>query len=206
MREVLQRLLHRVEAFAGGMEYSRELAKAKQSFFNPVGAPGEKGENAEVELSNFIEWFVFDHKMENSGNVWSEFMRYKGAECTSEELEVLKQLNHQNYSLFLVKKADQEKALVRDLVSNQKYKPVQGLSRGLQKGDYFLGRIIIIDKKFYFSEATFFLPRSISEIFLERAKLVRKNRLDKDAFIEELRGLAMKSYRYPRMKLEELYK
>ena len=206
MIEVLLRLLHRVEAYAGGQEFARELAKAKEKFFSPVGAPGEKGENAEVELSNFIEWFVFDRKLENGGNVWAEFMRYCGAECTNEELEVLKQINHQNYSLYLVKTADPERAVVKDLVSNQKYTPVQGLSRGLHKGDYFLGRIVIIDKKYYFSEATFFLPRSISKIFLERAKLVRKKRLNKDQFIEELRGLAMKSFRYPRMKLEELYK
>lgn len=206
MKEIILRLLHRIEAFAGGQEFSRELAKAKQNFFSPVGAPGENGANAEMELSNFIEWFVFEHKLEAGGNVWSEFLRYRGAECTEEELETLKQMNHQVYSLFLVKKADPESAVVTDLASNQKYKRVQGLSRGLQKGDYFMGRIMIIDKKFYLSEATFFLPRTVSEIFLERAKKVRKQKLGKDEFMEDLRGLAMKSYRYPRMKLEELYK
>jgi hypothetical protein len=206
MIEVLLRLLHRVEAFAGGQEYTRELARAKQSFFSPVGAPGEKGENAEVELSNFIEWFVFDHKLAAGGSIWTEFIRFKGAECTDEELEVLKQLDHQNYSLYLVNKADPEQAAVTDLASKKKFKPVKGLSRGLQKGDYFLGRIIIINEKFFFTEAVFFMPRNISKIFLELAKKTRKGRMDKDKFVEDLRSLAMKSIRYPRMKLEELYK
>jgi hypothetical protein len=206
MKEVMIKLLHLIEAHAGGPEFADELARAKVNFFSPVGAPGEKGANAEVELSNFIEWFVFNWPVSDAVNIWAKFLRHKGAECSPEELDILKQLNHQNYSLFLVKKIGPEKTAVIDLISQTKYKPVHGLSSGLNVGDLFLGRLITINNKFYLSEGAFFLPRGLSKFYRRRTKAVRKRQVKRDDFLEELRGVAMKSYRYPRMKLEEFYK
>jgi len=205
MKEVLLKLLHLIEAYAGGPEFEGELARAKENFFNPVGAPGGKGANAEVELANFIEWFIFNWPVSDAINLWAKFLRYKGAEVSPEELDVLKQLNHQNYSLFLVKKIGPEKTAVFDLISKTKYKPVHELSPGLHLGDFFLGRLITINEKFYFSEASFFLPRTLKKFYERRSKMARRQQIKRDDFIEELRGAAMKSYRYPRMKLEEFY-
>jgi len=204
----LQRLLHKIEEYAGGLEFAPELKAAKQKFFNPVGAPGKNGvrEDAEVELSNFIEWFVFDWKLPDGQNIWAKFLRFKAAEYDASDLDLLKQMNHQNYSLFLVKKTGKDKACVADLVSKRKYRPVQGLSPSLQPGDLLLGRLLTINGRYFFTEALFFIPRSLQKIYQGRAKMVRKGKMDREQFAEELRAAAMKTIRYPRMKLEELYK
>ena len=204
----LQRLLHKLEEYAGGLEFAQELKTAKQKFFNPVGTPGKNGarEDTEVELANFIEWFVFDWKLPDGQNLWAKFLRFKAAGYDASDLEILKQMNHQQYSLFLVKKNSPGKACVADLVSKKKYRPVQGLSPSLQAGDLFLGRLLTINGQYFFTEAFFFAPRPLGELYERRAKLVRKGKMDREQFLEELRNSVIKAIRYPRMKLEEIYR
>ena len=196
----------KIEEYAGSLEYASELTRAKKQFFAPVGAPGENGANAEVELGNFIEWFVFTWALPDGLSIWSKYLRFQGTEHTPEELEILKQMDHQIYSLFLVKKDAPGRETAVDIVTGKKYQPVHELSAGLYRGDYFVGRLIIINNEYFFTEALFFIPKRLEKIFKARAKLVRKGKLGHDLFVEELRALAMKSFRYPRMKLEELFK
>lgn len=208
MNNALPRLLHAIEEYAGGLEYGHELKQAKEKFFSPVGAPGKNGAraDAELELANFIEWFIFDWKLPDGESIWANFVRFRGAKLDPEDLDALKQLSRQNYSLFLVKKTGPGKTAVKDMVSGETFKPVQNLVGALRRGDMFLGRMITINGQYYFTEAIFVIPRSLEKIYKPRAKLVRKGGLRKDEFTDELRGLAMKTIRYPRMKLEEFYK
>jgi len=204
--EILQKLLQRIEEYAGSEEYALELERAKERFFNPVGKPNEKVETSETELANFIEWFIFDWRLPDGHNLWSKFLRYKGRELSPIELEVLKQIGHQIYSLFQVQAKNSERSRVKDLISGIQYKAVHNLSSALQKGDYFLGRMMVVEEKFYLTEAFFFLPKAMHKFYAKRIKMVRRNKFSKEEFLEELRGLAMKSSRYPRMRLEEFYR
>jgi len=206
MKTLLANLVRKIEEFAGSLEFASELTRAKKQFFAPVGAPGENGANAEVELSNFIEWFVFNWSLPDGLNVWAKYLRFQGTEHTPEELDLLKQMDHQIYSLFLVKKDKPGKEAVADIVTGKKYQPVHELSAGLHRGDYFVGRLMLINDGYFFTEALFFIPKRLEKIFKVSAKMVRKSKLSSDVFVEELRALAMKSFRYPRMKLEELFK
>ena len=131
MKTLLANLVRNIEEFAGSLEFASELTRAKKQFFAPVGAPGENGANAEVELSNFIEWFVFNWSLPDGLNVWAKYLRFQGSEHTPEELDLLKQMDHQIYSLFLVKKDKPGKEAVADIVTGKKYQPVHELSAGL---------------------------------------------------------------------------
>ena len=184
-----------------------ELKEAKEKFFAGVGQPGEKGAraDAEVELSNFIEWFIFDWKLPDGQSVWAYFMRFKAAEFDPQELEVLRQLSHQVYSMFYVKRIG-AKATVRDIVSKKAYKPIQDLTPALQPGDLFLGRLFEVNGKYFFAEAFFVVPRSLQEIYKPHSKLVRKGKMRQDDFTDEVRNLTMKTIRYPKMKVVEFHK
>ena len=207
MSAVLQRLLHKIEEYAGDPEFAPELKAAKEKFFAGVGQPGEKGAkaDAEVELSNFIEWFIFDWKLPDGQSIWAKFIRFKGAEFDPDELDILKQLDHQVYSLFHVKRIG-EKAAVKDIVSRKSYRPISNLTPAVQPGDLFLGRMIAINGKYFFTEAIFMIPRALEEIYKPHSKLVRKGKMGQDDFTDEVRGLTMKTIRYPKMKVVEFHK
>jgi len=205
MKQVLSQLLQKIELYAGEERFAQELERAKEKFFNPVGFASENGEIAELELANFIEWFIFDWKLEQDKSLWEKFLEEKGDELELIEKETLKEFSSQKYSLFLVKKIAPGQAKVKDLLSKEKFNPVYGLSAGIEKGDFILARIVFSAGQACFTEAFFYLPRTLAKFYQKKARLVRKKQLEKNKFLEELRSIAIKFQRYPRMKLEEYY-
>jgi len=206
MTTVSSQLLHQILEYAGRDNFKAELELCKQKFFNAVGVPGESAPTTESELANFIEWFVFDWPLPGGVKLWEKFLKEESAGLDAIALETLKSFASQNYSLFQLKKTRSAAATVRELVSGRKLKEAYGLPSALQIGELFLGRVIEVAGQFFFTEALFYLPRSLAPYLERGSKLVRKNKLDRGNFLEELKIISIKAARYPRMKLEEIYK
>jgi hypothetical protein len=206
MNTTLQKILHRVEEYAGNEEFGRDLNQAKEHFFSPVGIPGERGSNPEIELLNFIEWFIFEWPLADGLRIWEKFRGNTNGGFSAEEMEMLNSFSTYNYALFQLKKADPENMTVLDVIADQKIKKVVGMGTALRPGDYFLARLVFFRGQPVMTEALFILPKNMSKLFIRKAKMVRKGKSGKALTVEELRGLAMKAVRYPRMKLEEMYK
>ncbi len=205
MKQILSQILDKIELYAGEERFAQELERAKEKFFNPVGFASENSEIAELELANFIEWFIFDWKLEEGKSLWEKFFKEQGENLTPLEKTLLEGFAHQFYSLFLVKKITNQQAVVKDIITRKKINPVYGLSAGIEKGDFILARIVFPAGQACFTEAFFYLPRTLAKFYQKKARLVRKNQLEKEKFLEELRSIAIKFQRYPRMKLEEYY-
>jgi len=206
MSSILSQVLHKVLAYAGQDNFKAELELAKQKFFNPVGIPGENGTTTESELANFIEWFVFEWPLPGEVKIYEKYLKEESKSLDAIELEFLKSFESQNYSIFQIKKFKPPTAKIRELVSKQKYREVYGLPPALQAGDFILGRLLNVNDQYFFSEALLYLPRNLAKYLERRAKMVRTGKLERGNFLEELKVIAVKSARYPRMRLEELYK
>ncbi len=206
MTTVLSQVLRQVLEYAGRENFKAELEFCKQKFFHPVGIPGESAETVESELANFIEWFVFDWPLPGGIKLWEKFLKEESAGLDAIARETLKSFASQNYSSFQLKKIRPPAAVARELVSGRKFKEVYGVPPALQAGDFFLGRMIEVAGQFFFTEAFLYLPRNLAKYLERRAKLVKKGKLDRGNFVEELKIISIKGSRYPRMKLEEMYK
>ncbi len=206
MNSILSQVLRKVLEYAGRDNFKAELELAKQKYFNPVGIPGESGNTAELELANFIEWFIFDWPLPGQVQIREKYLREESGSLDAIEMETLKSFAGQNYSVFELKKLKPPMAIVRELVSKQKFKEAYGLPTALREGDFILARLINVNGQYFFSEAFLYIPRNLSKYLWRRAKLVRKQELDRETFLEELKVIAIKAARYPRLKLEELCK
>jgi len=206
MSTILSQVLHKLLSYAGQENFKAELELAKKKFFNPVGIPGENGETTEIELANFIEWFVFDWKLPGSIKLYEKYLKEESKALDAIEKEYLKSFASYNYSLFQILKLKDRIAKVKEIISGQKFKEVYGLVPALEEKDFILARLINVQGQYFFTDALFYLPRGMAKYYLRRAKLVRKQKLDREKFLEEMKVIAIKSARYPRMKLEEIYK
>ena len=204
MKELLSKLLQRIEEYAGEEQFALALKEAKNNFFDQLGIPQENSESAELELANFIEWFIFDFPLEDGKRLWQKFLEEKQNELEPIEKNALGDFSRQIYGLFEIKKILPEKAVVKELVSKKKFDPVYGLEVNLKAGDLVLARVLNISGSLFFTNTFFYLPSELKKFCRKKIRLVRKNKLPKEEFFKELKAIAIKSIRYPRMKLKEL--
>ena len=124
MSTILSNVLHKVLEYAGQENFKAELELAKQKFFNPVGIPGENGTTTELELANFIEWFVFQWNLPGEVKIYEKYLKEETKGLDAIELLALRSFAQQAYSIFQIKKINSAVAKVKELIGKQKFAEV----------------------------------------------------------------------------------
>lgn len=208
MKEDFARVLRHLQEYIGRAELAEEISRAKKGYFEQIGSPREGEAFLEMRLTSFIEWFIFDRKIDRKNMTpVALFLKERSEQLTDQEKELLESLRNSVHSLFKVKKKKDGKAVIRDLFSGKKYKNVEGLPPSLSKGDVAEARIVPMPGGgFHFTDAYCYHPPRSHRFLVQELKRARKNGDDLEGLLRQFMSMSSKWERYPRMKLAEIYK
>lgn len=207
MSEELEPCLRRLHEFISQPEFSEELGRAKAGYFEQVGAPKDGEPFVEMRLASFIEWFLFERRLDGRRQTPVElYLSRHGPELSGPERELCLALTKTVHRLFQVKKLKPPGAVLVDLLDRKKFKEVRHLPKNLHAGDIAELRLVPMGQAYVATEAYCYHPAEAHKFILAAAKRARKNGDDPVGLMRRLMAMSTKWERYPRMKISEIYK
>jgi len=203
-REAFEKTL---QEFSDGL-YLPEIEKAKYEFFAASGVIHEDNSNFLERINLFLDWYVFDRKLDNDDLTPLKFFCEKhGASFTQEEKDFLEGMNNFISSVFFVKSVNKERVKVKDLFTGQVYKVSDNYVINLvNKGDVFQGRLIPLNDKNIFSRGFCFHPQeTIGYIKSEIKKIKNMGHVYHTAFMARLALMKLKTEEYAHVPVGHIY-
>lgn len=140
MEKYIETLIH----FASSGRYQPELLVAREEYFAKMGQVSEEEDNYEAKLRGFIDWYLFDRPLADTGKPPVDVFYEKFIRTFSEEDEqIYGDFRKSIQSLFIVKKSDENGVTVKDLISKKKYFVEDEMPEGFFKEEIFQGRLIL---------------------------------------------------------------
>jgi len=203
-REVFDKIL---QDFGTGT-YKPEIEKAKYEFFAVSGSVHEDNANFLDRISLFLDWYVFDRKLDNDDLTPLEFFCEKHSPSFTEEEHVFFEgMNNFISSIFFVKSVNRERVKVKDLFTGKTYKVSDNYVMNLvNKGDVFQGRLIPLKERNLFSRGFCFHPQeTIGYIKTEIKKIKNMGHVYHTAFMARLALMKLKTEEYSHVPVEHIY-
>lgn len=195
----IEPLYERLLEFASAVPGSTEIIQARIKYFAALGRLSEFEPAFERHLTNFLDWYVFERPLDNSGVTPAElFLSRGGAELSAEERAAFEGFTRTRRSLFQVLRSDDSGVLLRDLLEGVKVRVLDERPRGFARKEIFQGRLIPVGQELYLSEALIFHPLRANRYLRRRARALRK--LDAQAKQRLLQELAHKRLQADRYK------
>jgi hypothetical protein len=188
--------------------YRPEIEKAKYEFFTVSGTVHEDSPNFLERINLFLDWYVFDRKLDNDDLTPLEFYWEKHiSSFLEEERALFEGMRAFISSIFLVKAVNRERVKVKDLFSGATYDVVDTYVINLvNKGDVFQGRLIPLGGKNVFSKGFCFHPQeTIGYIKSEIRKIKNMGHLYHTAFMTRLALMKLKTEEYSHVPVEHIY-
>ena len=204
LRQVFEKIL---KEFTEG-PYRPETEKAKYEFFAVSGAIHEDHVNFSERINLFLDWYVFDRKLDAEDLTPLEFFYEKyGASFTEEEKVFFEGMNNFISSIFFVKSVNKERVKVKDLFTGQTYKVCDNYVMNLvDKGDVFQGRLIPLKDKNLFSRGFCFHPQeTVGYIKAEIKKIKNMGYVYHAAFMARLALMKLKTEEYSHVPVDHIY-
>lgn len=203
-REVFEKIL---KDFGVG-PYNAEIEKAKYEFFAVSGSVHEDNVNYLERINLFLDWYVFDRKLDNDDLTPLAFFCEKHkASFTEEEKIFFEGMNNFVNSIFFVKSVNKERVKVKDLFTGDVYKVCDNYVMNLvNKGDVFQGRLIPLKDKNIFSRGFCFHPQeTIGYIKAEIKKIKNMGQVYHNAFMARLALMKLKTEEYSHVPVGHIY-
>jgi hypothetical protein len=205
---VFQPYLDKLSAFVSELEFQPELQRARKDYFDQTGEVFETDDAFEMRMASFLEWFIFDRKMEGATATPAElYVERVGPQMTEQERIVYRNFSHSIHGLFEVGKLKPETMVMKDLFTGKAHsvyerrKPV-----GIDSGDIVEARLIQTpENKLMFSPSFCFHPRDAKKAILKLVKAHKKAGADPVPLIFKLAYLRLKVDRYKHVTPEKLY-
>lgn len=199
--------------FASEGELSEELPRAKEEFIARTGELFESDPSFERRIASFLEWYVFDRPLGDSGEAEMTparlFVQARRETASETELRRMEDLAGSVLSLYEYRKAKGSRLHVLDLLTQQKLTVFERRKpAGLESGDILEARLIPQDDDLYFSEIWSVVPRSARRLILKRAKAFRKSGAGFDeriALIHRVAFLTNRCERYKHVDPREIF-
>lgn len=149
------------------------IYQAKQEYQKIAGEIYEDDKSYENRMGLFLEWFIFDRLASEENITLIESVTNGNNQWTLEDLTVFKDFSQSIHSLFLTKKIREDRVVVQDLFSGEKYEVNEPQSKLMfQPKDIFEGRILPYEGGYYFSGNFCFHPQEVSKYILRIAKQI----------------------------------
>jgi len=203
-REVFENIL---QEFGVG-PYRPEIEKAKYEFFAVSGSIHEDNANFLERINLFLDWYVFDRKLDNDDLTPLEFFCERhGSSFTVEEKLFFEGMNNFVSSIFFVKSVNGERVKVKDLFTGKVYKVYDNYVMNLvNKGDVFQGRLIPMEEGNIFSRGFCFHPQeTIGYIKAEIRKIKNMGHAYHTAFMARLALMKLKTEEYSHVPVGHIY-
>lgn len=139
-----------------------QFAQNKE-LYKEIKKEAEREEIPEIN-DRFIEWFLFE-KIFSDGKTSLDLFLEK--DFTEEEKELISSWKKFVFSIFKLKKEENENYILLNIINNHKYSVhKQGLNKVIKIGDYFITRLLPFNKEYLFSNILNKIdPRSNDQIY-----------------------------------------
>ncbi|MDP8255438.1 MAG: hypothetical protein P9M14_06795 [Candidatus Alcyoniella australis] len=189
-------------------QFGTEIIEARIRYFATIGRVSESETGFEQHLTNFLDWYVFERKLNDSGRTPAElFFEQYGSGEDEEQRLVLEGFTKTRRSLFQVLKSGAEGVALCDLLERIKLCVIDPKPRGFARKEIFQGRVIPVGECYYLSEALIFHPMRANRYIRNRARAHRKlERQAKENLLSELAQKRLQSDRYKHVDVLYFYK
>ena len=206
MKEEVEKCFTWLTEFVSDPAYKDELERAKQGFFKQIGEPQNGEPLLESRLASFFEWFLFTRRMDGTRFTPVQIYIEKNADkLDGLEREILEGFTKTIHSIYKVNKTGEQGAL-KDLFTNKNYKNVKQMPGGLSKTDIIEARLVPLSQGFLMTEAMCFHPPAAHKFLVKEIKKAKKNGDDLELLLRRFMAMSTKWERYPRMKVDQIYK
>lgn len=176
MRELpaYQPLFERLLDFATAPRFERELLSARTEFFSLTGDVFDEDRSFEVRMQAFLDWYVFDRRLESFGEPPARAYCLEG-HCNPAESQAFRVLARTVHGVFEVLGGTHEEVELGNLLTGAKYRvhlpsPLAGVARG----ELFEARLVPFEERYHFSSAFLFHPPHIRRRLLRELRRERK--------------------------------
>lgn len=188
--------------------YPEDMAATRAEYFEKVGIVHESDELHEENLKAFLDWYLFEHPVEDSEKTpLSVFLEEVAPTLPEEEAAVYRGFTGSRHGMFQVMKAQGDHVDCRELFTDERFHVREETISGFLKGEIFEARVLPFHGDFHFGDVFRFHPRQAEKII---KKTVRAARDGPDAAAREimmrLAACKVKHHRFPRIDLVEFYK
>ena len=188
--------------------YQGQVQKAREEFFEQSGTVHEDSPVYKERMDLFLDWYVFDRKLEEDDLTPVElFIERNTDKFSNEEKQVFDGMIDSISSLYLVKEVSSSRLRVKDMFTGKSYKVEEPeLVDLLNKGDIFQGRIVPFMGGFVFSEGFCFHDqeaRSYMESEIRKIKSMPKHY--HHSFMMKLALMKLKTMEYNHVPIKYIY-
>ncbi|MDP8225494.1 MAG: hypothetical protein P9L99_19190 [Candidatus Lernaella stagnicola] len=187
--------------------YHAELVASRIDYFAVLGQINEDDDFFEAHLERFLDWFLFEHRLEDVGETALQtFVTNRGPELPEERRVVYEEFLKHVHSLFRLKKVMKKGLQLIDLLTKAKYFVESDVPHAFTKGQLFEARLLPLSEQWHFSKGYIFHPLSATKAILKRAKKI--DVADEEgcrSFIRELAIRRLRSDRYKHVDAARFY-
>jgi len=195
--------------FAGSGDLEYEIVRAKKEYFARFGVSSNPDGIFENYMLNFVDWYVFDRPLTNTGKtpLWTFLDRFSNT-LDEKELEIYRDMTRNIHSLFQVIKIGDEEVKIKELFDENKFIVKDEMPKGFCKNEIFEARIIPYGQDYCFGEAFMFHPLQAVKIILEKIKRIKTSYepLERLKLIQDLASRKFKLEQYRHVDALKFYK
>ena len=205
---MFEEIVERLTSHYTGDKYLSELKVAREDYFRKAGKVFEDEPIFETRMNAFLEWYLFDRPLWDSGLPPVRlYINMYGETLDEGRRNILRGLDHSIHSLFLMSSGYGSTVQVKDLIHDQTHTvSVAQTPIGPGKGDIFESRVIPMPQQKVFSDVLWVHPREAHDfIQSEVTRRKRQNNSDWEEFLFDLAYMKLKSDRYQHVSPNQIY-
>ncbi|HLG19031.1 MAG TPA: hypothetical protein VI895_04340 [Bdellovibrionota bacterium] len=191
-----------------GERYLPELKVAREDYFRKSGKVHEEEPTFEMRMTSFLEWYMCDRPLWDSGvppvRLYSEMF---GETLSEEDRTILHGLERSIRSLFLMLNRKGERFRVKDLYDQTEYDVLERRTHvGINRNDIFETRILRVGNQAVFSDAMIVHPLEAHKYILgEATKQRASSRETFGKFLFDLAAKRLKCDRFKHVPASQIY-
>jgi hypothetical protein len=188
--------------------YTGEFNVAREDYFRRTGKVFQDDPIFEVRMTAFLEWYVLDRLLWDSGVPPVRLYRLKYKETLEEpEVRILEGLEKSVHSLFLLTGRDRDRYVIEDFRTKVRHHVSERHAiPGVHRGDILDARIVKIGGEVFFSDAVWIHPSDAAPFLEAESRKKREGDLDSwHAFLFDLAYMKLKRERFAHVPTAQIY-
>jgi uncharacterized protein YecA (UPF0149 family) len=176
--------------FARNDRFNSEFNKAIPFYWNNYYNAENAGQMSEFEALRFLDWFVFDHRLEDGSRILDLYAEESADSLTPMQLLLLKSWQEADPAgAYELLKYEGQVLELRDVFTDAAYSVFEASGRGnVEVGEVILSRLVPVFDKIEFSTVAAYLPDNESQDlipYVEAAKQEANNSQTTAEFVKD---------------------
>lgn len=188
--------------------YASEFDAARQDYFRRTGKVFQDEPVFECRMNAFLEWYLLDRLLWDSGIPPIRLYRLKHKETLEQrEIDILLGLEQGLHSLFFLTGRERNRYVIEDFRTRKKYHVSERHTLpGVHRSDILDARIVQIGEPTLFSEALWVHPSDAAPFIVKESEKKRKEGLEAwRGFLLDLAYMKLKRERFAHVPTDQIY-